>query len=103
MVTTTVKGGYTASVKNIFGVTPPPPEEHHEAIDNLNTIIQGIRTQGYELEVLAQANTVLTSSKSAVMAQLAQITVTMNIIQAQLKTLSSTTTNPTRTKINVYC
>ena len=38
---------------------------------------------------LAQASAVLTSSNSVVMAQLAQMTVTMNSMQAQLKTLAS--------------
>ena len=52
-----------------------------------------MRKQGYDMEGLAQVNTVLTSSHSVVLAQLAQITVTMNAMQAQLKTLASTQTN----------
>ena len=36
------KGGYTAAVQNIYCVSPPPPEEHHEAIDHINTIFQGM-------------------------------------------------------------
>ena len=58
-VITTEKGGYTAVVKNIYGITPPPPEEHHKAIDNLNTTVQVINTQSYEMEGLVQANAVL--------------------------------------------
>ena len=46
-----------------------------------------MQTQIYELEGLAQANAVLTSYNSAVMVQLLQLTVTMNSIQAQMKTL----------------
>ena len=65
--------------------------------------MQGMGTQGYELEVLVQANAVLTSSNSAVMAQLAHITVTMNAIQAQLKTLASAQTNQARPKSKHYC
>ena len=37
------------------------------------------------------------------MAKLLQITVTMSAIQAQLKKLSTTSTNPTRTKRKFYC
>ena len=85
-------------MKNIYGVLTPPPEEHHEAIDHINTIVQGMQTHIYELEVLAQANAVLTSSNSELMVQLAQITVTMNAMQAQLNNFSSATTNPTRIK-----
>ena len=48
---------------------PPPPEEHHKAVDNLNTIFQGMQNQIYELEGLAQSNAVLTRSNSAVVAQ----------------------------------
>ena len=77
-------------------VYPLPPEEHHEVIDNLHTIIQGMQTQIYDLQGLAQANAVLTSSKTGVLAQLTQMTVTMNDMQAQLKTLKSTPTNQTR-------
>ena len=75
------------AVKNIYGVLSPPPEDHHEAIDKLNTIIQGMQTKHYELEVLTQANAVLTISRSAVMAHLAHMTVAMNSIQEQLKKL----------------
>ena len=76
------------ALQNIYSVPPPPPEEHHKAIDNLNTIVQGMQTQSYELEVLVQANAVLTSSKSEVMVQLAHMNVTINTVQAHLKTLS---------------
>ena len=57
----------------------------------------------YELEGLAQANSVLTSSNSAVMAQLAQMNVTMNDMQAQLKILSLAPNNQTRSKRKYYC
>ena len=76
-VKTTGKGGYTAAVQNIYSVPPPPPEENHEAIEKINTIDQGMQMQSYDLEGLAQANAVLTSSNSVVMAQLAQMNVTM--------------------------
>ena len=36
------KGGYATEVYNICGVTPPPPEEHHESIESLKTIVQGM-------------------------------------------------------------
>ena len=49
--------------------------------------------QRHELEGLTQDNAVLTSPKTAVMAQLAQMTVTMNAIQAQIKTLAVAPTN----------
>ena len=79
-------------VQNIYGVTPLPPEEYHEAIDNLNDITQGLQTHSNNLEGLSQANTRLTISNSAVMAQLAQMTVTMNIMQAKIKILLSAPT-----------
>ena len=75
--------------ENIYCAPLPSPEEHHEVIEDIYTIVQGIRTQGYEMEVLPQDNAVLTSSNSVVMAHLAQMTVTMNNIQVQLKTLAS--------------
>ena len=80
-VTTAGKGGYTATVQKIYSAPPPSPEEHHEAIEDIKKIVQGMRTQGYELEGLAQANAVLTSSNYAVTAQVAHMTVTMNAIQ----------------------
>ena len=58
-----------------------------------------MQTQDYDMGGLAQANVVLTSSNSAVMAQLAHMTVTMNAMQAQLKTLTSAQTNQARPKI----
>ena len=90
-------------VKNICGVPPPPQEENHEAIDNLNNIVQGIKMHRYNMEGLAQSNAVLTSSNTVVMAQLAQMTVMMNTIPAQLKTLESAPTNQTRPKRKYYC
>ena len=62
-----------------------------------------MRTQVYELKVLAQANAVLTRSNSAVITQLAQMNVTMNAMQAQLKTLASAQTNQASPKIKFYC
>ena len=55
-VTTAGKGGYTVKVKNIYGAPPPYPEEHHEVIKDMQTIVQGMITQGYDMEGLAQAN-----------------------------------------------
>ena len=62
-----------------------------------------MRTQGYKLEGLEQANEVLTSLNSKVMAQLAQMTVTMNAMQAQLKTIASAQTNQVKPKRELYC
>ena len=56
------------TVQNIYVLPPPSIEEHHKTIDNLNTIEKEIKTQIYDLEGLAQANSVLTSSKSAAIA-----------------------------------
>ena len=102
-VTTAVKGGYTAAVQNNYGVPPPSPEEHHEAIDNLHTIFQGMYMQSYELELMEQSNAVLTMLNTAVMEKLAQMTMTMNAMQAQLKRLVSVPTNQTRSNRNYYC
>ena len=85
MVNTAGRGRYKAEVQNIYGVLPPPLEEHHEAINNLNNIVQGMKKQSYKLEGLEQANSLLTSSNSDVMSQLAEMTVTVNAIQKQLK------------------
>ena len=60
-----------------------------------------MQTQSYYLEGLSQANVVLTRSNSAVMAQFSYMTVAMNAMQDQLKTLSSDPTNPTRTKKSI--
>ena len=102
-VTNSGKGEYTLVVNKMYDVLPPPPEEHHEAIFNLNTIVQGTQTQSDKMEVLVQVNEVLTISNSVSMAQLAQINVTMNAMKAQLKTLALMKTNPTRTKRKFYC
>ena len=51
---------------------------------------------------MAQANAVLTSSNYAVMAHLEQMNVTMNSMQAQLKTLASSQNNQARPKIKFY-
>ena len=66
-------------------------------------IFQRIQNHSYELEGLAQSNEVLTSYNPVVMAQLEQMTVTINAMQAQLKTLSSATTDPKSTKRKFYC
>ena len=95
MVTTAGKGGYTAP--------PPSPVEHHEVIEDIQIIVQGMRTQGYDPEGMVQDNAVLTSSNFAVTAQLAQMTMFMNAIQAQLKTLASAQNNQARQKSNFYC
>ena len=97
-VTTSGKGGYNAIVQNIFDAPPPSPEEHYELIKDIQTIMQGVIPQVYEMEGLAQANAVLTRSNSAVMAQLTQVTVTMNAIQVQLKTLASAQNHQARPK-----
>ena len=54
------------------------------------------------MEGLAQANAVLTRSNSAVMAQLEYMTVTMNDMHAQLKTLASAQNHQARSKIKFY-
>ena len=61
-----------------------------------------MKTQSYEMEGLTQSNAVLTNSKSAVMAQLSHMTVTMNAIQAQLKALASAQTNQSNPKRKHY-
>ena len=75
-------------MQKIYSAPPPYPEEHHEVIKYTQIILQGIQTQGYKLEGLAQVNAVLFISNSALMAQLAYMTVNMNAMQAQLKTLA---------------
>ena len=62
-----------------------------------------MQNQSYDKEGLAQANAILTRSKSVVIEKLAQMIVTMNAMQAQLNILSSDPINQTRTKINYYC
>ena len=52
---------------------------------------------------MAQANAALAIFNSAVMAQLALISVTMNAMKAQLRILSSAPTNQTRSKRKYYC
>ena len=61
-----------------------------------------MRTQGYYMKGQEQANAVLTSLNYAVMAQLAQMTLTMNTMRAQLKTIASAQNNQERPKIKVY-
>ena len=82
VVTAAGKWGYAAEIQNIYFVQPPPPEDKHEVIDNLNIFFQGMTTHSCELEVLAQYNTVLTSSNSVVMEKLAHMTVIMKAMQA---------------------
>ena len=89
------------AVQNIYSVPPPPLEKHHEEIHQNNSASNAdsdLRDGGQ-----AQANEVLTSSNTAVMEQLAQMNVTMNAIQAQLKILESTPTDQTRLKRENYC
>ena len=62
-----------------------------------------MQKHSYDLKGMLQSNAVLTSSKSAVVAQFSQMTVTMNTVKAQLKNFSLVTTNPTRTKRKFYC
>ena len=62
-----------------------------------------MHTQNYDLEGLAQSNTVITSSNSEVMTQLSQMTVIMNAMQRQLKILSSAQTNKKISKREHYC
>ena len=102
-VTTTGKGGYTMAVQNIHGIPSIPIEEHHEAIDHISPIVQGMQMQIHDLEVLVKFNAVLTRSNMAVMAQLVQMTVTMNAMQAQLKTLAAAPMKQTRLKRKYYC
>ena len=62
-----------------------------------------MQTHSYKREGLAQDNTILNSSNSIVVALLAHMNVTINVLQAQLKTMSSTSINPTIYKRKVYC
>ena len=80
---------YRGGAKYIWYTAPPPQKEHNKAINYIHTIVQGMKTQSYDLEGLAQSNTVITSSNSEVMTQLSQMTVIMNAMQRQLKILSS--------------
>ena len=90
-------------MQKIYGAPPPSIEEYHEVTKDIQTTLQGMRTQGYELEGLAQSNAVLTSSNSAVMEHLEHMEVTMNAMKAQLKTISSEQTNQLRPKRKFYC
>ena len=62
-----------------------------------------MQTQIYYLVGLAQANAVLTNSNTAVMAQSVEMTVTMNAMQAQLKTLIVDPMNQTSSNRMYYC
>ena len=62
-------------------------------IEDIQKVVQEMQTQGNELEELVQSSLVISSSNSAVMEQLAYMTVIMNAMQAQLKTLASAQTN----------
>ena len=90
-------------MQNIYSVTPPPPEEHHDTIEDIQIINQGMQAQIYDLEGMAQDNAVVTRSKSVVMAQLSHMTVTMNDMQAQLKSFAYAQTNRARPKRKQYC
>ena len=48
-VATAYKKGYTTTVQNLYGVTPTPPEEHHESIENIQTIMLGMKIHSYSL------------------------------------------------------
>ena len=61
-----------------------------------------MQTHRYQLEGMSQAKAVLKRSNYAVMAQLAQMIVTMNSMQAQLKTLASAKTNQASPKMKHY-
>ena len=89
--------------KKIYGAPPHSPEEHHEVNEDIQKIMQGMRTRGYELKGLAKSNAVLTSLNSVIMEQLENMTVPMNAMQAQLKTLDSAQTNQARPKRKFYC
>ena len=39
-------------VQNVYGAPSPPTEEHHEAIEDIHTILQGMQTHIYDLEGL---------------------------------------------------
>ena len=103
MLKTARKGGYTTLVHTIYGIPPPPLEENHGSIYTINTIVQWIQNQSDDTEELAQANVVLTGKKSVMMAQLVQMTATMNVMQAKLKTLSAASINSTRPRRKYYC
>ena len=90
-------------VQKIYGVPPPPPEEHYGAINDLHTIVQVMQTQRYDPEGMAQANEFLTRYNSAVMEKMSHMTVIMNAMQAQLKTLASDQTNQISSKRKYYC
>ena len=95
------KGGYTAAFQNIYSVpSPAPPEEHNVSIESLHVIAQCLQYQRHKVDGIVQANEFLTSTKTDVMVQLAQLTSAMGDMQAKIKTLSSTTTKP---KMRYYC
>ena len=72
MATKAGKGGYTVAVQNIYSVPPPIlPEEHGEVIYSVKATTQGMQGQMYDIDGLAQANAVLNTTNSLVMAQLA--------------------------------
>ena len=90
-------------MKNIYSIPPTPTEDHHGEIYDIHTIVQGMQTQSYDMEGMAQANAVLNSSNSEVVTQLAHMTVTMNNMQEKLNTLASNQTNQTSPKRKHYC
>ena len=57
-----------------------------------------MQMNSHELEGLAHANAVLISSNTEVMAQLAKIIMTINAMQAQLKTIVAAPTNKKMSK-----
>ena len=94
-----VKGVHCMGAENLWCISPPPsPEDHHETINPLHTIAQVIQNQGYEVDGMVHSNSVRISSKSAMMAQLAQLTIDMVKMQSQIKTLSSSSTTISKRK-----
>ena len=80
-------------MQNIYGAPPPSTEYHNEVIEDIQTIVQVMWTQGCKLKVLAQVNVFLTISNSAVMSQLEHMNLTINVMQEQLKKLASAQNN----------
>ena len=94
------------AVQKNYGVPPPSPEYHHEVIEYIETKVQVMQTQIYDLEGMAQANKVLISPNPAVLALLellTHMTLTINAMQLQLNMLTLAPMNQTRSKRNYYC
>ena len=76
---------------------------HHKAIDHIKKIVQGMLMYSHYLEEMVQVNTVLTRPNIVVIEQLAQMTVTMNGMQAQLKKKETAPAHQIRPKRKYYC